>query len=128
MVSEEVQILLKDAHESLDAAKILLERGFYRDAISRAYYAMFYAASALLRARGIVTKSHRGVIAKFGLEFVNTGVVEKYYAKALSLAETSREKADYDPTYRPSEKEAESIVEDAEHFIERIEKALEEMK
>jgi len=128
LVSEEVQILLKDAHESLDAAKILLERGFYRDAISRAYYAMFYAASALLRARGIVTKSHRGVIAEFGLEFVNTGVVEKYYAKALSLAETSREKADYDPTYRPSEKEAESIVEDAEHFIERIEKALEEMK
>jgi len=128
LVSEEVRILLKDAHESLEAARILLEKGFYRDAISRAYYAMFYAASALLRAKGVVTKSHRGVIAKFGLEFVNTGVVEKYYAKALSLAETSREKADYDPTYRPGEEEAESIVEDAEHFIERIEKALREMR
>jgi len=124
----EVEILLNDAHESLEAARVLLENGFYRDAISRAYYAMFYAASALLRAKGVVTKSHRGVIAKFGLEFVNTGIVEKYYAKALSLAETSRERADYDPTYRPSEEEAESIVEDAERFIERIEKALEELK
>ncbi len=124
----EVEILLKDAHESLEAARVLLENGFYRDAISRAYYAMFYAASALLRAKGVVTKSHRGVIAKFGLEFVNTGIVEKYYAKALSLAETSRERADYDPTYRPSEEEAESIVEDAERFIERVEKALEELK
>ncbi|AIU70087.1 hypothetical protein TEU_06960 [Thermococcus eurythermalis] len=124
----EVEILLNDAHESLEAARVLLENGFYRDAISRAYYAMFYAASALLRAKGVVTKSHRGVIAKFGLEFVNTGIVEKYYAKALSLAETSRERADYDPTYRPNEEEAESIVEDAERFIERIEKALEELK
>jgi len=128
LVSEEIRILLDDAHESLEAARVLLERGFYRDAISRAYYAMFYAASALLRAKGIVTKSHRGVIAKFGLEFVNTGVVERYYAKALSLAETSREKADYDPTYHPSQEEAESIVEDAERFIGRIEKALEELK
>ncbi|NJE48881.1 HEPN domain-containing protein [Thermococcus sp. 9N3] len=124
----EVEILLNDAHESLEAARVLLENGFYRDAISRAYYAMFYAASALLRAKGVVTKSHRGVIAKFGLEFVNTGIVEKYYAKALSLAETSRERADYDPTYRPSEEEAESIIEDAERFIERVEKALEELK
>ncbi|WP_297535060.1 HEPN domain-containing protein [Thermococcus sp.] len=124
----EVEILLNDAHESLEAARVLLENGFYRDAISRAYYAMFYAASALLRAKGVVTKSHRGVIAKFGLEFVNKGIVEKYYAKALSLAETSRERADYDPTYRPSEEEAESIIEDVERFIERVEKALEELK
>jgi len=124
----EVEILLNDAHESLEAARVLLENGFYRDAISRAYYAMFYAASALLRAKGVVTKSHRGVIAKFGLEFVNTGIVEKYYAKALSLAETSRERADYDPTYRPSEEEAENIIEDAERFIERVEKVLEELK
>ena len=128
MVSEEVRILLKDARESLEAARILLEKGFYRDAISRAHYAMFYVASALLRARGIVTKSHRGVIAKFGLEFVDTGMVERCYAKALSLAETSREKADYDPTYRPREEEAEAIVGDAERFIERIEKALREMR
>ena len=123
-----MEILLNDAYESLEAARVLLENGFYRDAISRAYYAMFYAASALLRAKGVVTKSHRGVIAKFGLEFVNTGAVEKYYAKALSLAETSRERADYDPTYRPSKEEAENIIEDAERFIERIEKALEELK
>ncbi|EEB74213.1 HEPN domain-containing protein [Thermococcus sp. AM4] len=127
-MATEVEILLNDAHESLEAARVLLENGFYRDAISRAYYAMFYAASALLRAKGVVTKSHRGVIAKFGLEFVNMGIVEKYYAKALSLAETSRERADYDPTYRPSEEEAESIIEDAERFIERVEKALEELK
>ncbi|ASJ08975.1 HEPN domain-containing protein [Thermococcus siculi] len=124
----EIELLLNNAHESLNAAEVLLESGFYRDAMSRAYYAMFYAASALLRAKGIITKSHRGVIAKFGLEFVNEGTIEAYYAKALSLAETLRERADYDATFRPTKDEAEELVEDAKRFVERIEKALEEMK
>jgi uncharacterized protein (UPF0332 family) len=124
----EIELLLDNAHESLNAAEVLLENGFYRDAMSRAYYAMFYAASALLRAKGIITKSHRGVIAKFGLEFVNAGTIEAYYAKALSLAETLRERADYDATFRPTKDEAEELVEDAKRFVERIEKALEEMK
>ncbi|WP_297480702.1 HEPN domain-containing protein [Thermococcus sp.] len=126
-MDDEVSLLLNNAHESLDAAELLLEKGFYRDALSRAYYAMFYAASALLRARGIITKSHRGVIAKFGLEFVTEGTIEKYYARALSLAESLRERADYDATFRPGKEEAEELVEDARAFVERIEKALEEL-
>ncbi|WP_240922723.1 HEPN domain-containing protein [Thermococcus sp. Bubb.Bath] len=126
MDNEEVKLLLSNAHGSLNAAEILLEQGFYRDAMSRAYYAMFYAASALLRAKGIITKSHRGVIAKFGLEFVTDGTIEAYYAKALGLAETLRERADYDVTFRPEVEEAEEVVADAHRFVERIEKVLEE--
>lgn len=128
MVSDEVALLIEHAYESLRAAELLLENGLYRDSMSRAYYAMFYAASALLRAKGIVTKSHRGVIAKFGLEFVKSGVVEKYYVKALALAESIRERADYDSTFKPTFEEAEEIVEEARRFVERVEKALEELK
>ena len=127
-MDNEIKLLLNNAHESLSAAELLLENGFYRDAMSRAYYAMFYAASALLRAKGITTKSHRGVIAKFGLEFVTEGTIEKYYARALSLAESLRERADYDATFQPGEEEARELIEDAKAFVERIEKALEELK
>ena len=127
-MGDEISLLLNNAHESLGAAELLLEGGFYRDAMSRAYYAMFYTASALLRAKGIVTKSHRGVIAKFGLEFVTEGTIERYYAKALSLAESLRERADYDATFQPGEEEARELVEDAKAFVERIEKALEELR
>jgi uncharacterized protein (UPF0332 family) len=128
LVNDEVALLMEHAHESLRAAELLLENGLYRDSMSRAYYAMFYAASALLRAKGVVTKSHRGVIAKFGLEFVKSGVVEAYYAKALALAESLRERADYDSTFRPTFEEAEEIVEEARRFVERVENALEELK
>jgi len=46
----------------------------------------------------------------------------------LAKAETKREKADYDIYFEPSEEEAEDIVKDAEKFLERIKRALEELK
>jgi len=45
----------------------------------------------------------------------------------LAKAETKREKADYDIYYEPSEEEAESIIEDADAFLERIKNAIKEM-
>jgi len=64
---DEKEILMEKAHEKLKAAKVLFERKFYSDAVSRAYYAMFYAARALLSEKNIYPKTHRGVISQFGL-------------------------------------------------------------
>ena len=45
-------------------------------------------------------------------------------AKSLAKAETLRENADYDIYYEPLEEEAESVIEDAEKFLEWIKEAL----
>jgi len=42
----EQQALLKKAENSLAAAQLLLNEGFYDFAVSRIYYAMFYIAEA----------------------------------------------------------------------------------
>ncbi|MDD1730328.1 MAG: HEPN domain-containing protein [Methanospirillum sp.] len=55
------------AQETLDAAEYLLKGGYYNDAVSRAYYGMFYAARALLAYRDIHPKGHKGLILHFGL-------------------------------------------------------------
>ena len=47
----EVYELLKKAHERLKAAQLLHSDEFYEDAISRAYYAMFYAPGHCLLMR-----------------------------------------------------------------------------
>ena len=73
-------------------------------------------------------KTHRGLVSKFGLEFVDEGVVEKYYGRALRIAEELREEADYSISREISKEEAESIIEDAKKFLERIKRALEELK
>ena len=48
-------------------------------------------------------------------------------AKSLAKAETPREKADYDIYYEPLEEEAESVIEDAEKFLEWIKEAVREI-
>jgi hypothetical protein len=46
------RVLLKRAEEALSAAQTLLERGLLADAISRAYYAVYYAAQSILYLNG----------------------------------------------------------------------------
>ena len=43
----EVHLLLEKAESKLNSAKILLENGIYDDAISGAYYCMYYASNPL---------------------------------------------------------------------------------
>lgn len=58
----EIVELWQRADEALQATDTLLEAGFADFAVSRAYYAAFYAASALLLADGKMFRSHRGVL------------------------------------------------------------------
>ena len=124
-ISEEIKLHLKFAEEELASANALFELGYYRDAISRAYYSMFHAAKALLLTKGINPKKHSGVVKMFGLHFVTEGFIEEIYVKALSRAFALRSRADYDIYYSPASEEAREIVESAEAFLERIKNALE---
>ena len=69
MITENIQALvvyrLEQADESLDAARILLDKTLDRSAINRAYYAMFYAVLALLATRKRETSKHGGAISLF---------------------------------------------------------------
>ena len=83
------------AAETLSAAEYLLRGGYSNDAVSRAYYAMFYTARALLASHNLHPKGHKGLILQFGLEFVKTGFIEETYGRALSHAKERRETVDY---------------------------------
>lgn len=123
---DEVNLLIEKAESKLVSAKILFERGIFDDAISRAYYCMYYAAKAILYLKDKYPRTHRGLISQFGLEFVKEGIIEEYYARAITVAQERREMADYGLRYYPSKEEAKSIIEDAERFLERIKKTIKE--
>jgi len=65
----EVQRLIGTAEEDLQAVGELMQGRHYRIAVSRAYYATFYAAGAALLDRGLQFSKHSAVIARFGREF-----------------------------------------------------------
>ena len=54
-------------------------------------------------------------------------VIEKYYSKALAKGKDIREVADYDVIAEITEEEAESVIVDAERFLERIKVAINEI-
>ncbi len=58
--------LLGRADRYLVSAAALLELGDHESAVSRAYYAMFYTARAVLGVRGVTAKTHSGVVSEFG--------------------------------------------------------------
>ena len=58
--------LLDKAHHAIHAAEVLIREGETECAAGRAYYAMFYTASALLAEDGLGSTKHSGVYALFG--------------------------------------------------------------
>ena len=61
------------AEKSLKSAEVLLDHGFYEDAISRAYYAILHSAKASLILNKINVESHRGVRRLFSQHLIKTG-------------------------------------------------------
>jgi len=56
--------MLRKADDSLRVARLLCNEGLYGFAAGRAYYAMFYAAEALLTASDMSFSKHSAVIAR----------------------------------------------------------------
>jgi len=115
------------AADTLAAADYLLKGGYCNDAVSRSYYAMFYASRALLAARNLHPKGHKGLVLQFGLELVKKGYIEETYGRALSHAKERRETVDYNIDAAMNKEEAAIILEDARKFVERVQKAFDEM-
>jgi len=120
----EIQLYLDRARQDLHVAASNLQLSFYGDTVTRAYYAMFYAASALLVSKGIARSKHSGVHAAFGEHFVKTGLIEAEYAKMLGHAFDSRLDSDYDMSFTSDRTLAEEVWHDAQRFVERTEQYL----
>jgi uncharacterized protein (UPF0332 family) len=102
------------------AAEILLEAGFYEDAVSRAYYAVLHAAKAALLAQDVVTESHTAVRRLFGKKLVQQGLLEKEWAMILAHEQDERASADYDVELAFSQEVAAQRVEQSRRFLKRI--------
>ena len=115
----EAELYLERAHNALQQTKDNLNLGYYDVAISRGYYAMFYAASALLVSKDISQSKHSGVHSAFGQYFVKPGLIEPQYRQMLVNAFNVRLDSDYDVRPTLNRAVAEDILRDAHQFVER---------
>ncbi len=117
-------------------ALYMKQGGFLDGAVARAYYAVFYSASAALYAVNIVRGKHSGIEAAISQFLVKPGLVEPEYADIYRklmhtriLIDYGRERDD-EPGVRQFEMPPSAVLEqllvDAERFITRMEQFLRE--
>jgi uncharacterized protein (UPF0332 family)/predicted nucleotidyltransferase len=114
------------ADEKLGVARDLARDAHYDDALSKAYYAVFYGAKAALLSIGVKVKSHSGAISEFGRRFVTTGRVDQRFSAIHSSLSRARLRSDYDPYPRVDKRRAEQAIRDAETFTARARELVEE--
>ena len=106
--------------ESLEDARIMFEKGRYKNALNRAYYSIFHAIRSVNALDGFDSSKHSGVISFFNQNYVKTGIFSKELSKIIRSASENREKADYLDFFVASKEEAERQIERAEQFTEHI--------
>ncbi len=83
---ETISLFLQSNQNELKGAQHNLDGGYFGIAVSRAYYAFLYAASALLLTQDIIRSKHNAVLAAFRENFVKPGIIEKSYSDAFGEA------------------------------------------
>ena len=121
-MNPEAEKFIQKAEKAFQVTKELFSNRHYPDAASKAYYVMFYCASALLVENKITRSSHSGIISAFGQLFAKTGKIDAKYHRMLLKAQLDRETADYDIHKVVSREVAEKRVSEAEQFLKEIKK------
>lgn len=120
-----IQYRLESAREMLWDAQLLSENGGSPvSIINRAYYAIFYAALALLVTVDTEPNKHAGVLAKFDELFVRQGIFPKEMSKIIHHAFDMRQAGDYQKSRVITEEQAVDVLHSAEHFVKTLEAKL----
>lgn len=116
--------LVAKAEDSVRAAELLARDAHHGFAVSRAYYAMFYIAEAMLLEHGLRFTSHSGVISAFGQHFAKTQRVPSQFHHYLLAAQDGRTEGDYDIYPKLTADDAALAIGRAHEFIKLAQRTL----
>jgi len=123
-MTQEQSDLIEKAKKSLQAAQLLLTNDLPDFAASRAYYTMFYLASAFLIGKGLKFSKHGSLIAAFGQHFVKTGEIDAKFHRYLIDAQDDRITGDYAAQSDLTKTEVATMISQAEEFLDLAEQML----
>lgn len=123
-MKEQSRLLLEKARRAIRAAEILTREDETDFAAGRAYYAMFYVASALLAEHGFRATKHPGVHALFGEHFAKPGRIDPKFHRFLLDAFDRRLHADYGFETVIAGEEVIMTIDQAREFLTQVENLL----
>ena len=113
---------LEKARNTLSDGKKYIKDATLESTVNRIYYAMFYAASALLIAKELSSSKHSGILAVFNKEIVNKGFIKRLWGEFYSDMFKRRQKGDYQDFVKFEKQDVEEWLKKAEEFINIIDK------
>lgn len=120
----EITAYLDRERENIRVAELLATENSPDIAASRAYYAMFYIAEALLLSRGLTYSSHAAVIAAYGKEFARHKALDPKFHRYLIDSQDTRQLGDYGVEAHVPVAEATATIRRAREFLEAAESYL----
>jgi uncharacterized protein (UPF0332 family) len=122
----QIRNLLDKAERSLESAERELKKGNPDFAASRAYYACFHIAEALLASEGSRFSSHKQVISQYGVRFAQTEKLDRQFHQILLGAFQTRQIADYQSEVPINPKVVQELIEGGWSFLAAASRYLEE--
>lgn len=116
---------LEKAARSVEAAEQLTKHGNAEFAVGRAYYAMFYAAEALLNENELRFRKHAGVHRAFAQHFAKNGLLDEKYHRWLIAAFSKRITGDYGIDSDVTAEDAAVLIDQAHLFLKAATEFLE---
>jgi uncharacterized protein (UPF0332 family) len=117
-MKDATQQLMLNAEETLNAAQVWLDEDYLRDAVNRAYYAVFYIAEALLNEKDIRFKKHGAVHGAFAQQYIKTGLFDAKYHRLVLTAFGKRMLGDYDEAAQFKAEEVKQTIAEAQGFLQ----------
>lgn len=113
---------MEKAREALASAKSELSAGRRTFAMNRAYYACFYAASAILLKRHRRFSKHSGVRSALHQHLVKPGHMSVDLGKIYDRLFENRQEGDYLELIQFEEDQVRNAIQDAEAFVTEAQK------
>ncbi len=87
---------LRKARRALQTSRVNLDAGDGAASVNRSYYAMYYAARAMLMNAGAdLPKTHSTLVGEFSRRFVESGMLPRNLGRDFNKVEEQRRYADY---------------------------------
>lgn len=112
---------IENAHKELKALQVLIEHELWNNAMSRLYYACFYAVTALLTSHNIETQTHKGARSMLALHFVKNGKLAVEWNIFYTRLLENRHIGDYEDFFDFDKATVLETYEKAEEFVNIIE-------
>jgi len=119
---------LTRAEETIQEAELMLQNNHFRAAVSRAYYASFYAVQAALEHIQVSAKSHQGAITMFSKHFIKTQILPRHYGRFLQNNLDQRLVGDYEIGFKAEKIDAQTAIDYAKEIYEGIKQYLQSVR